>query len=39
MVNTATGCGFTPNKEGIYTYTCWMNMIKVIDDVDYFKEE
>ena len=33
---------FTPNTEGIYTYTCWMNMIKnnikVIDDIKYFKE-
>lgn len=32
---------FTPKKEGIYTYTCWMNMIKnnikVIDDINYFK--
>ena len=32
---------FTPEKEGDYIYTCWMNMIKnrikVIDDVDYFK--
>ena len=32
---------FTPNEEGTYTYTCWMNMIKnnikVIDDIDYFK--
>lgn len=34
---------FTPKKEGIYTYTCWMEMItnniKVIDDRSYFKEE
>ena len=32
---------FTPTKEGTYTYTCWMNMIKnnikVIDDIKYFK--
>jgi len=32
---------FTPNQEGIYTYTCWMNMIKnnikVVDDINYFK--
>lgn len=31
---------FTPTETGVYTYTCWMNMIKnnikVIDDVDYF---
>lgn len=31
---------FTPQKEGEYTFTCWMNMIKnrikVIDDIDYF---
>lgn len=34
---------FIPNKEGTYTYTCWMNMIKnnikVVDDLDYFKED
>ena len=34
---------FTPNKEGTYTYTGWMNMIKnnikVVDDPDYFKED
>ena len=33
---------FTPSKEGVYTYTCWMNMIKnnikVIDDVKYFEK-
>ena len=33
---------FTPEKEGEYTYTCWMNMItnriKVIDDIDYFEK-
>ena len=32
---------FTPEKEGVYTYTCWMNMIKnnikVIDNKNYFK--
>ena len=32
---------FTPSKEGLYTYTCWMNMItnniKVVDDIKYFK--
>ena len=32
---------FIPNSEGVFTYTCWMNMIKnnikVIDDIDYFK--
>lgn len=32
---------FTPTKEGTYTYTCWMNMIKnnikVVDDIEYFK--
>ena len=32
---------FTPENTGIYTYTCWMNMIKnnikVGDDIDYFK--
>ena len=32
---------FTPDKEGTYTYTCWMNMIKnnikVIDDINFFK--
>ena len=32
---------FYPSKEGVYTYTCWMNMIKnnikVIDDKDYFE--
>ena len=34
---------FTPDKEGIYTYTCWMNMIKnnirVVDDIEFFKEK
>ncbi len=34
---------FTPQKEGEYIYSCWMNMIKnkikVIDNKDYFKEE
>ena len=34
---------FTPTKEGTYTYTCWMNMIKnnikVIDDKKYFEGE
>lgn len=32
---------FTPTKEGTYTYTCWMNMIKnnikVVDNIEYFK--
>lgn len=32
---------FTPNKEEIISYTCWMNMIKnnikVIDDISYFE--
>ena len=32
---------FIPTKEGIFTYTCWMDMIKnnikVIDDIDYFE--
>ena len=32
---------FTPEEEGTYTYTCWMNMIKntikVVDDINYFK--
>ena len=32
---------FVPTKEGIYTYTCSMNMIKnnikVVDDIGYFK--
>ena len=31
---------FIPTREGTYTYTCWMNMIKnnirVVDDIDYF---
>ena len=34
---------FTPQEEGEYIYSCWMNMIKnkikVIDNKDYFKEE
>ena len=34
---------FTPTKEGVYTYTCWMEMIKnnikVIDDIKYFEGE
>lgn len=34
---------FTPQEEGVITYTCWMNMIKntikVIDDIKYFKGE
>lgn len=34
---------FTPTKEETITYTCWMNMIKniikVIDDEEYFKGE
>ena len=34
---------FTPTKEGTYTYTCWMNMIKnnikVVDDIKYFEGE
>ncbi|MBP5683993.1 MAG: sulfite exporter TauE/SafE family protein, partial [Bacilli bacterium] len=34
---------FTPTKEGVYTYTCWMEMIKnnikVIDDINYFEGE
>lgn len=34
---------FTPNETGVFTYTCWMNMIKnnikVIDNKKYFKEE
>ena len=34
---------FTPTKEGTYTYTCWMNMIKnnikVIDNKKYFEGE
>lgn len=33
---------FTPTKVGVFTYTCWMNMIKnnikVVDDKNYFKE-
>ena len=33
---------FTPQNEGEYTVTCWMNMIKnrikVIDDEDYFEK-
>ena len=32
---------FTPTNEGIYTYTCWMEMItnhiKVVDDKNYFR--
>lgn len=32
---------FTPTKTGVYTYSCWMNMIKnnikVIDDIKYFE--
>ena len=34
---------FTPTKEGTYTYTCWMDMIKnnirVIDDKKFFEGE
>ena len=34
---------FTPEKTGVYTYTCWMDMIKnnikVIDNINYFKGE
>ena len=34
---------FTPQEEGEYIYSCWMNMIKnkikVIDNKDYFNEE
>ena len=34
---------FTPQEEGEYIYSYWMNMIKnkikVIDNKDYFKEE
>jgi sulfite exporter TauE/SafE len=33
---------FTPNETGLYTYTCWMDMIKnnikVVDDINHFKE-
>ncbi len=34
---------FTPEREGEYVYTCWMNMItnriRVIDDPEYFERE
>ena len=34
---------FTPIKEEVVTYTCWMSMIKntikVIDDKEYFERE
>ena len=34
---------FTPEKEGTYVYTCWMNMIKntikVVDDIDEYKDD
>ncbi|MDD3241335.1 MAG: sulfite exporter TauE/SafE family protein [Bacilli bacterium] len=34
---------FTPNKKGVYTYGCWMGMLKnkiiVVDDISLFERE